>query len=87
MMGATIEASMAIKKLKEPFYDLIKVRDALRRAVQTDRMGSDPDFANYINSTLGLKLMPLLAREKSSDDEVSAACSGIIAWQKLTKKC
>jgi len=36
-------------------------------------MGRDPDFATFINGTLGSRLMPQMAREKSGDDEVSIA--------------
>ena len=49
----------------------MQVRDALNRAVVTDRMGTEQDFAEFVNTTLGVRLMPQLAREKSSDDDVS----------------
>ena len=34
-------------------------------------MGKDPDFAEYINNTLGIRIMPQMAREKSNDQQVS----------------
>lgn len=49
------------------------MRDAVRHAIETDRMGRDPEFATFINTTLGSRLMPQMAREKSGDDEVSIA--------------
>ena len=68
---AAQDAHFSIKKLKEPYFSLVKVRDALRRAIVTDRMGTEQEFADYVNSTLGIRLMPQLAREKSSDEGVS----------------
>ena len=68
---AVTEASMAIKKGKEPIFQLAMIRDCLRQAIQTDRMGSDKDFNDYLNKTLGIRLMPSMARERSVDDDVS----------------
>ena len=68
---AAQDAHFSIKKLKEPYFSLVKVRDALRRAIVTDRMGTEQEFADYVNQTLGIRLMPQLAREKSSDEGVS----------------
>jgi len=47
------------------------VRDTLRDAVGRDRMGTDEEFAEYVNETLGMRLMASMARERSNDDEVS----------------
>ena len=47
------------------------VRDALRDAVATDRMGTDVEFAAYVNQILGHRLMMSLSKERSNDDEVS----------------
>ena len=49
------------------------VRDAIRDAIRTDRMGRDEDFAKYLNNTLGMKIMPIMSRERSLDNDVSAA--------------
>ena len=77
---AATDAHLSLKKMKEPYYSLIKVRDALRRAILTDRMGTEQEFADYVNSTLGIRLMPQLARERSSDDDVSAFLSLPFQW-------
>jgi hypothetical protein len=34
-------------------------------------MGTDAEFADYVNETLGMRLMASMARERSNDDEVS----------------
>jgi len=47
------------------------VRDALKDAVATDRMGNDPEFAAYVNQFLGHRLMSSMSRERSNDEEVS----------------
>ena len=47
------------------------VRDAIRDAARTDRMGRDEAFAKYLNDTLGMKIMPTLSRERSLDNNVS----------------
>ena len=46
---AAQDAHFSIKKLKEPYFSLVKVRDALRRAIVTDRMGTEQEFADYVN--------------------------------------
>ena len=47
------------------------IRDALRDAIRTDRMGRDEKFAKYVNDTLGMKFMPTMSKERSVDNEVS----------------
>ena len=71
LMDAVQEASLAIKKGKEPIFQLAMIRDCLRQAIVTDRMGSDSAFNDYLNKTLGIRLMPSMARERSVDDDVS----------------
>ena len=70
---AAIYALLAIRKQGEPKYQLQVVRDAIRDAIRTDRMGRDEDFAKYLNNTLGMKIMPIMSRERSLDNDVSAA--------------
>ena len=55
----------------EPIYQLQVVRDALKHAAETDRMGSDAAFSEFVNTVLGSRLMVNLARERSVDDDVS----------------
>ena len=62
---------LAIKRGKEPLVMLQYVMNAMKHAAETDRMGSDADFAEYVNTTLGLRLMSLMTRERSADDQVS----------------
>ena len=68
---ATTVAMLAIRKGKEPTHKLEVIRDAINEAIQSDRMATDPDFATYLNETLGLKVMPAMARERSIDENVS----------------
>ena len=51
------------------------IRDAINEAVQSDRMATEPEFATYLNETLGLKVMPAMARERSIDENVSVLSS------------
>ena len=62
---------LAIKTQREPIRQLRLVVEALKDAVETDRMGSDPAFAKYINERLGARLMQNMSKETSVDDEVS----------------
>lgn len=63
--------ALALKKGKEPIYQLENIVKAIRDAIRTDRMGQDEEFNFYMMETYGLKLMQPIARERSSDDEVS----------------
>lgn len=65
---ATLYAQIAIRKQQEPIYQLEIVRDAINHATKTDRMGRDPEFAKYLNDSLGMKIMPTLSRERSLDN-------------------
>ena len=38
-------------------------------------MATEPEFATYLNETLGLKVMPAMARERSIDENVSVLSS------------
>ena len=72
LKDAVGRALLAIRKQKEPIYQLQVVRDAIKDAISTDRMAREPEFANYLNNTLGMKMMPQMARERSLDNDVSA---------------
>ena len=73
LKDAAMRALLAIRKQKEPIYQLQVVRDAINDAIKTDRMGREPEFATYLSDTLGMKIMPQMARERSLDNEVSAS--------------
>ena len=76
---ATTVAMLAIRKGKEPTYQLSVIRDAINEAIQSDRMATEPEFATYLNETLGLKVMPAMARERSIDENVSVLLSLFIS--------
>ena len=87
---ATTVAMLAIRKGKEPTYQLSVIRDAINEAIQSDRMATDPDFATFLNETLGLKVMPAMARERSIDENVSIfiPIQPVFAWHYLfVSKC
>ena len=69
---------LSIRKQGEPIYQLQVIRDAIRDAIRTDRMGRDEQFAKYLNDTLGMKIMPTLSRERSLDNDVSKGIPSII---------
>jgi len=69
-MTAANEAHLAMRRMKEPLFQLLKIRDALQDALETDRMGRDAEFANFVNETFGLRMMSQITREKSGDEEV-----------------
>jgi len=47
-------------------------------------MGKDPDFAEYINNTLGIRIMPQMAREKSNDQQYLDVCADVLeSWIRL----
>ena len=58
LKDAAMRALLAIRKQKEPIYQLQVVRDAINDAIKTDRMGREPEFATYLSDTLGMKIMP-----------------------------
>jgi len=64
--------SNKLRRMDSPREELQTICETLREAVKTDRMGSEPDFAEFVNKELSIGLMQKLAKTISFDHEVSA---------------
>jgi hypothetical protein len=58
--------------LEYPKDELRTICENLKEALATDRMGSEPDYADFVNKELSIGLMQKLAKTMTFDTEVSA---------------
>ena len=67
----TRRAIIQLRKNEEPTDDLTIIRDALLEAAETDKIGKDPVFRTYLFKTIGSNLANRMAKERSTDQDVS----------------
>ena len=67
----TKKAINSIKRNGEPVTDLIFIRDAMLEAAATGQVGKDEKFRSFLYKTIGNNLANRMAKERSTDMEVS----------------
>lgn len=60
-----------MKQLMTPQIEVVQLTEALRHASETNRMGTDADFAEFVNADLAISIMQKLAKTISMDEAVS----------------
>lgn len=60
-----------MKQLMTPTTEVQQLTEAIRHASATNRMGTDDDFAEFVNSDLAISIMQKLAKTISADEQVS----------------
>ena len=65
-------ASAKMKRLDTPQQEIQELCNAIKDAAVTNRMGSEPEFAKWINDEVGIGLMQKMAKTNSYDQNVSA---------------
>ena len=73
----TVQA--AIKRFLKPSYsELDQLTEVLKDATLSNRMGTDKEFAKFINDEMAIGIMSKLANTQSTDELVSngGACFG-----------
>jgi len=60
-----------MKQLMTPTTEVQQLTEAIRHAAATNRMGTDADFAEFVNSDLAISIMQKLAKTISVDEVVS----------------
>ena len=61
-----------LRRFDTPQAELQVFCDAIRQAVETDRMGSDAEFAKWVHDEVALNIMQKLAKTMTFDLNVSA---------------
>ena len=61
-----------LRRLDTPLAELQVICDAIRHAVETDRMGSDAEFAKWVHEEVAIGIMQKLAKTMTFDLNVSA---------------
>ena len=62
------EAYRQIKVLKEPSAELMQITSVIKRAIETDRMGTEAAFNTWMCEKFGTLMTCALAKERSSDE-------------------
>ena len=60
-----------MRRIETPTEELQILGQAVREAAANNRMGTDEDFAEFVNKELGIGLMQKLNKTMSNDQEVS----------------
>lgn len=66
-----IAVASAIDKRQEPLAEMIALKDAMKKAVETNEAEKDPVFAKFLYDDLAPGLSKRLSKEKSNDNNVS----------------
>ena len=62
---------MSLRRLGCPHDEIRTICDAVRQAVATDRMATEPEFAKWINNEVAIGLMMKLSKTSTFDMTVS----------------
>ena len=68
-----LQCQSKMRKLETPQNELRQICDAVRHAVQTERMASDEEFRKFVHQELAIGLMQKMAKTMSFDQEVSGS--------------
>ena len=64
-------AKVTLRRLGCPHEEVRAICDAVRDAIATDRMGTEPEFAAWINDEVAIGLMQKLSKTSTFDAAVS----------------
>ena len=60
-------ATNKMKRLDSPTQEIQELCDAINQATVTNRMGTEPEFAKWINDEVAIGLMQKIAKNNSFD--------------------
>ena len=65
------QCKVTLRRLGQPTEELRIICEAVRDAIATDRMGTDPEFAKLINEEVAIGVMQKLCKTATFDQNVS----------------